>query len=371
MCAARHLIFPIMFGCLFAAQTLQAAPYSASADFADELSKAVGESSPHVFFPNGDIGAPLHIPAAKKAPAPAPPVKSAQAKPVQTASVTTVATQPVQVTPPATATAPIAELDEAQIQAEIDRLRLLFQKEVPAAFTPSSSQKDTWLILARQQASLSGYVVQTPQAVVIADRNPTVQRACIVVARPNTPEWTIIGCTRISTGTIGRKHHYITPVGIFTNTADRLGYRAQGTKNENGIMGNGTKGMRVWDFGWQVAEKGWLPSREQGPIRLEMHATDPVFLERQLGHMASAGCIRIPAALNIYIDKNGLLDAEYERKAATDKRFRALLRTDRTPSQLAGMAVIVVDSAPPPNVTAQHNPSPNLVSARIPNSPIH
>ncbi|MFT8418890.1 MAG: L,D-transpeptidase [Acetobacter sp.] len=237
---------------------------------------------------------------------------------------------------------------------------------------PTDTQKETWLTLARQQASQSGFAIQSPQAVVIADRNPTVQRACVVVARPDTPEWTIIGCTRISTGTIGRKHHYITPLGIFTNTADRLGYRAQGTKNENGIMGNGTKGMRVWDFGWQVAEKGWLPSREQGPIRLEMHATDPVFLERQLGHMASAGCIRIPASLNIYIDRNGLLDAEYERKAATDKRFQALLRTDRTPSILAGLAVIVVDSTPPtvPVTTAQ-NQSPNLVSSKMPISPIH
>ncbi|MFT8507768.1 L,D-transpeptidase, partial [Acetobacter sp.] len=272
---------------------------------------------------------------------------------------------------PAPAPAPVVELDEKQIQAEIDRLRSLFQKDVPGAFTPTITQKDTWRALARQQIIQSGYAIQIPQAVVVADRNPAVQRACVIVARPDTPEWTIIGCTRISTGTIGRKHHYITPVGIFTNTAERLGYRAQGTKNENGIMGNGTKGMRVWDFGWQVAEKGWLPSREQGPIRLEMHATDPVFLERKLGHMASAGCIRIPAALNIYIDKNGLLDLEYERKAATDKRFRALLRPDRTPSSLAGMAVIVVDSASPPNVTTVQAPSPNLVSARIPNSPIH
>ncbi|MFT8542929.1 MAG: hypothetical protein ABF726_13240, partial [Acetobacter sp.] len=77
-----------MFGCLFAAQTLQAAPYSASADFAEELSKAVGDSSPHVFFPNGDIAAPLHIPPAKKTPAPVPQAKAVQPTPVQTASVT-------------------------------------------------------------------------------------------------------------------------------------------------------------------------------------------------------------------------------------------------------------------------------------------
>ena len=370
MCAARHLILPIMFGCLFAAQTLQAAPYSASADFAEELSKAVGDSSPHVFFPNGDVGASLHVSSSKKPQVSAASAHAAHPKTTQATSASVTLNPPAQA--PAAPSASAVVLDNAQIQAEISRLRLLFQKSVPVAFMPTDTQKETWLTLARQQTSQSGYAIQTAQTVVIADRNPTVQRACIVVARPDTSEWDVIGCTRISTGTIGRKHHYITPVGIFTNTADRLGYRAQGTKNENGIMGNGTKGMRVWDFGWQVAEKGWLPSREQGPIRLEMHATDPVFLERQLGHMASAGCIRIPASLNIFIDKNGLLDAEYEQKAATDRRFQALLRPDRTPSSLAGMAVIVVDSTPPPpRVTTAQNQSPNLVSAKIPNSPIH
>lgn len=358
MGAAKHLIFPIMFGCLFAAQTLQAAPYSPSTDFAEELSKAVGASSPHVFFPNGDIGAPLHVTPKNKPPIGAGTAKAVQAKPAQTTSLTPTPT-------------PSVELDDGQIQAEIQRLQRLFQKDVPVAFKPTETQKHTWLTLAHQQISQTGYAIQTSQTVIIVDRNPSVQRACIVLARPDTPDWNIIGCTRISTGTIGRKHHYITPLGIFTNSTDRLGYRAQGTKNQNGIMGNGTKGMRVWDFGWQVAEKGWLPSREQGPIRLEMHATDPVFLERQLGHMASAGCIRIPASLNIFIDKNGLLDAEYERKAATDRRFQALLRPDRTPSPLAGMAVIVIDSTPPSNIATAQNQSPNLVSAKIPSSPIH
>ncbi|MFT8468620.1 MAG: L,D-transpeptidase, partial [Acetobacter syzygii] len=272
---------------------------------------------------------------------------------------------------PAPAPAPAMELGDTQIQAEIDRLRLLFHKNVLVSFTPTAIQKNDWFTLARQQISHSGYTLQTPQTVVIVDRNPKVQRACVVIIQPDEKNWSIIGCTRISTGTIGRKHHYITPVGIFANTADRLGYRAQGTKNENGIMGNGIKGMRVWDFGWQVAEKGWLASREQGPIRLEMHATDPVFLERQLGHMASAGCIRIPASLNIFIDQNGLLDAEYERKAQTDKRFRALLRPDRTPSILAGTAVIVVDSAAAPTKPAPYIASPNLVSTKISSSPIH
>ncbi|MFT9087831.1 MAG: hypothetical protein ABF436_04385, partial [Acetobacter okinawensis] len=97
------MILPIMFGCLFAAQTLQAAPYSASADFAEELSKAVGDSSPHVFFPNGDVGAPLRSSGTKKPPVSATPTHPAQAKPVQSASVAAKLSQPAPAPAPAPA----------------------------------------------------------------------------------------------------------------------------------------------------------------------------------------------------------------------------------------------------------------------------
>lgn len=236
-------------------------------------------------------------------------------------------------------------LDEDAAREAAQELTRAFRHEVPQARTVSAAYKAEWVELARQQIEQAGYTIDRPQVIVVVDRNPTVQRLCLILALPNTQEWQVIGSTNISTGRTGHKHYYITPTGVFTNTADRLGYRALGTKNENGIMGNGTKGMRVWDFGWQIAEKGWLPSREKGPIRLEMHATDPVFLEQRLGHMASAGCIRIPAALNIFIDRHGLLDVEYERKAAVDRRFKALLRADRTPSPISGLAVVVVDTA--------------------------
>ncbi|KXV75300.1 hypothetical protein AD953_08065 [Acetobacter malorum] len=201
------------------------------------------------------------------------------------------------------------------------------------------------MALARQQLERSAYRPNKSQVLVVVDRNPRVQRLALVVVNLNDQTWRTLGSTRISTGTKGRKHHYITPTGVFTNSTDRLGYRAEGTKNKHGIMGNGTHGMRVWDFGWQQAAKGWLASREQGPIRLEMHATDPDLLEKRLGHTASAGCIRIPAALNVFLDRHGLLDADYEEKSRTDKRFRALLRKDRVPSPLSGVAVVVIDSS--------------------------
>ncbi|MFT8676307.1 MAG: L,D-transpeptidase [Acetobacter sp.] len=242
---------------------------------------------------------------------------------------------------------PVPVLDEEQAVEEVTRLREDFFREVPVALHLTEPQQEQWIALARQQVEQSGYVIDRPQIMVVVDRNPAVQRLCLLLAMPGHADWQVIGGTRVSTGTTGRKYYYITPTGIFTNTVDRLGYRALGTKNENGIRGIGAKGMRVWDFGWQWAEKGWLPSREKGQIRLEMHATDPDFLERRLGRTASEGCIRIPATLNVFLDRHGLLDVAYEQKAAVDRRFRALLRPDRTPSPLAGLAVLVVDTATP------------------------
>ena len=47
----------------------------------------------------------------------------------------------------------------------------------------------------------------------------------------------------------------------------------------------------------------------------------------------------------MFIDRHGLLDAEYEQKAKVDRRFAALLRKDRVISSIAGLFVVVVDTA--------------------------
>ncbi|OUI86033.1 L,D-transpeptidase [Acetobacter tropicalis] len=245
---------------------------------------------------------------------------------------------------------PLPVLSEDEAREEATRLNHDFRHEVPVALKVPTVRKEAWIALAQKQLELASYPLDRPQVLVIVDRNPAVQRLCLMLALPHSSDWQVIGSTKVSTGTTGRKFYYITPTGVFVNTADILGYRALGTKNANGIMGNGIKGMRVWDFGWQWAEKGWLPSREKGQIRLEMHATDPVYLESRLGHVASEGCIRIPASLNVFIDKHGLIDAEYERMATVDIRFRALLRKDRVASPLAGAAVVVVDTSDMPEV---------------------
>jgi hypothetical protein len=106
--------------------------------------------------------------------------------------------------------------------------------------------------------------------------------------------------------------------------------------------------MRVWDFGWQEATKGWREDGERGPIRLLVHATDPDKLEQRIGRPASQGCVRIPAAMNRFLDRHGVLDADVERAAQEDPRFGALLLPDRVPTPLAGRLLVVVDSAEPP-----------------------
>src|SRR4051794_28796337 len=139
-------------------------------------------------------------------------------------------------------------------QASLAVLRGLMQREVPGLLRLSAAHKWRLLDLATallQQVPDPG--LDKPQALLIVDRNPAVQEMLVVGAFPGKP-WEVIGATHVSTGKPGRKEHFLTPVGVFRNTTGILGYRAEGTRNENGIRGLGTKGMRVWDFGWQQTD---------------------------------------------------------------------------------------------------------------------
>jgi hypothetical protein len=78
-----------------------------------------------------------------------------------------------------------------------------------------------------------------------------------------------------------------------------------------------------------------------------LHATDPDYLQRRLGQRASKGCVRISAEMNRFLDRYGVLDADYERAAKDDHRFAALLLPDRSPTPLAGDALVIIDSSEP------------------------
>ncbi len=235
-----------------------------------------------------------------------------------------------------------APLSAPATEVEVLRLRLAMAAAVPGTIRHTPDGDRRWLALLRPM--LTGQNAPThPQLVVVVDRNTRVQQAALVMVRPQG-SWEVIGATHVSTGQAGRWDHYITPTGVFPHTDLILDYRAEGTFNENHIRGLGVKGMRVWDFGWQWAHRGWGEDQSPIQIRMEMHATDPSVLAQRIGHTASQGCIRIPEALNRFLDHYGVLDADYERAAVDDIRFRALLPKDREPTPLAGDTLVVVDS---------------------------
>lgn len=240
---------------------------------------------------------------------------------------------------------PLPVVTAAEAYKEAARLEKMMAQTVKGFSTYKPERREKFIALAKEELARESLPISRPQLIMIVDRNEKIQHLDFVLALPDDP-WISLGGTPVSTGTTGRKYYYITPTGVFQNTADRLGYRAEGTKNKFGIRGIGAKGSRVWDMGWQTAMKGWLPKHEVGQIRLEIHATDPQFLEWRLGHPASEGCIRIPATMNRFMDHYGLIDALYEQAASYDPRFAALLPKDRQQTPIAGDLVVVVDSGP-------------------------
>jgi hypothetical protein len=216
--------------------------------------------------------------------------------------------------------------------------------------TPEDEQR--WAALAQAEIRARGHAIRRPQLVVVVDRNPAVQQMRIMLAQPSGG-WQSVGGVKVSTGQEGRNGYFITPAGVFLHTDEILDWRAEGTFNANGIRGLGVQGMRVWDFGWQTAERGWEAEGRESTIRLLVHATDPDVLEQRLGRPASKGCIRVPGPMNVFLDRNGILDVDYEAAAKADPRYAAVLRPDRTPTSLAGNMLVIVDSTGGTATTAQ------------------
>lgn len=249
--------------------------------------------------------------------------------------------------PPLDARVPPAQpLSPAEVDAEAARLREALLREARADANLAFEPRQGWIMRVQATAARAGLVLDRPVLLTSVDRNPGVQALAVVLARPGG-NWEILGGCRVSTGEPNRRGHFITPTGVFLHTDAVLDWRAAGTFNEHHIRGLGLRGMRVWDFGWVQASKGWRADGEAGEIRLLLHATDPDLLEPRLGRPASLGCVRIPSAMNLFLDRHGVLDADYEQAAVGDARFRALLLPDRTPTPLAGRALVVIDSSEP------------------------
>jgi hypothetical protein len=248
--------------------------------------------------------------------------------------------------PPDQSKGPLQAATPIDVDDEVLQLRTALRREVPGVIVDNAQSERGWIARTQAAVTASAEMIDRPQLLVVVDRNPDVQQMRIVLARPDGA-WGSLGGAKVSTGQAGRFDYYLTPAGVFLHTDAIVDWRAEGTFNAQHIRGLELKGMRVWDFGWQRATKGW-GTRDEGDIRLLLHATDPDYLERRLGLPASKGCVRIPAAMNRFLDRHGILDADYERAAKDDPRFEALLLPDRTPTPLAGNALVIVDSAEAP-----------------------
>jgi hypothetical protein len=237
----------------------------------------------------------------------------------------------------------LSNASQADIETEVVRLRAALVREVPGLIIDSADSEQKWIAGSKATLVAAGRTVETPQLLVVVNRNPAVQQMRIILAVPGG-RWQSLGGSNVSTGQANRRGYFLTPTGVFLHTDAIVDWRAEGTYNEEHIRGLGLKGMRVWDFGWQRAKAGWGEADELD-IRLLMHATDPNYLEQRLGQTASKGCVRIAASMNVFLDRHGVLDADVERAAKTDSRYEDVLLPVRTPTPLAGNTMIVIDSA--------------------------
>ncbi len=228
-----------------------------------------------------------------------------------------------------------------ELQAADAVLRSQFDRDVTSRLQVPDPELAAYVRNLEHTLAQAGITLAGPQLVVLVDRAPQVQALLILRGSPASG-WALIGAAPVSTGLPGRFEHFLTPLGAFEHSMANPDFRAEGTKNELGIRGYGRKGSRIYDFGWVPQKKGW-GGGGIGVMRLQMHATDPNVLEQRLGTAQSKGCIRIPASLNEFIDRLGILDAAYQEELAGGARLW-VLRADREPTPWAGRWLVVVDS---------------------------
>lgn len=221
------------------------------------------------------------------------------------------------------------------------QLAALFNQQVSRRLGVTAQDQQFYADQLSQQFEDGGLRETAAQYVLLIDKNPHVQ-AALIYWRSSEGAFHFIGASPVSTGRPIGFEHFETPSGIFAHTLDNLDFRAEGTRNELGIRGYGRKGMRVYDFGWQQARRGW-DLKGESPMRLQMHATDPDRLEAKLGTIQSKGCIRIPASLNAFIEHYGVLDADYDGALAEGRTFW-MLEPDREPTPWSGRYLVIIDS---------------------------
>ncbi|MGC2519554.1 MAG: L,D-transpeptidase [Burkholderiales bacterium] len=259
--------------------------------------------------------------------------------------------------------------DPAAIDDGIAAIATAFEREVDRKLPVPAGEQADYAGALRAELARAGKEALRPEFVLLVDRSPAVQAAFLYWI--SAEDWRFIGASPVATGLPGAYEHFLTPLGVFEHSVANMDFRAEGTVNEFGVRGYGLKGMRVFDFGWVMGERGWGEGG-MSPMRLEMHATDPG-LEKLLGTAHSEGCIRIPATLDRFLDHHGILDANYERVVTTLGMRLSILLPDREPTPWAGRTLVIIDSersrrpawSPLPGRQAPQSPSsPELDAPR-------
>ncbi|WP_432422220.1 L,D-transpeptidase [Robbsia betulipollinis] len=221
-------------------------------------------------------------------------------------------------------------------------LRQTFVDEVPRRLKVPAVTQAAYADVLEQALTAGKAGALSNEYVVLVDRNTFVEALFIYFRARSGDTWRLIGAAPVSTGRPGSYDHFVTPTGVFVHTPANMDYRAEGTLNENHIRGYGQHGMRIYDFGWQQGERGWGKGGVS-QMRLQMHATDPDVLEPLLGMRHSKGCVRIPGALNQFLDRHGVLDADYDAQLRGG-RSMWVLKPERQPTPWAGRYMVVVDT---------------------------
>ena len=239
---------------------------------------------------------------------------------------------------PSSAVAPTSVTTPDQVVAAFnDTVKL--KTDVPADVALS------YLNLALERLAAENADLSYDQFLTVVDRNKHVQTMLVYLVGAGGAAHRFVGASPVSTGGTTKFDHYLTPELVYEHTlTDFSDFRAEGSKNKNGIRGYGARGMRVWDFGWFAADKTWATkNKAQTDIRFQMHATDAGLLERRLGVPDSKGCVRLSGSLNTFLDKYGALDWHYEQ-AADEGRRPWVWRKDRVDTPFAGRYMVVLDS---------------------------
>lgn len=239
---------------------------------------------------------------------------------------------------------PIAGHEPPAALQTLAEWRAAFEVEVTRRLQVPGDEQARYAGLAQQALDAAGRRLQGPQWVLVVDRHAHVQAALLYLAMPAPEPWQWLGATPVSTGRPGGFEHFLTPMGVHEHLVANPDFRAEGTRNAFGVRGYGEAGMRVFDFGWVQGQRTWgADAGSLSPMRLQMHATDPQLLEPRLGRRDSKGCVRIPASLDRFLDRRGVLDADYDASLAAGQHHW-VLDPARMPTPWAGRFMVVLDT---------------------------